>query len=59
MYMLIVSVVLHTDIIVIFLIRVKAKPWQEIIMLYCGLLWEDPLTWVGVHRMHHAYATQN
>ena len=36
----------------------KAKPWQEIIMLYCGLLCgnRSPLGWVGVHRMHHVYA---
>ena len=35
-----------------------AKPWQEIVMLYCGLLCgnRSPLGWVGVHRMHHAYA---
>lgn len=30
----------------------------EIIMLYCGLLCgvRSPLTWAGVHRMHHAYS---
>jgi len=30
----------------------------EIVMLYCGLLCggRSPLTWIGVHRMHHAYA---
>mgnify|MGYP005646604327 FL=1 len=35
----------------------KAKPWQEVVMLYCGLLCgnRSPLGWVGVHRMHHAY----
>ena len=35
----------------------SAKPWQEIVMLYCGLLCgnRSPLGWVGVHRMHHAY----
>ena len=27
-------------------------------MLYCGLLCgvRSPLTWAGVHRMHHAYS---
>jgi stearoyl-CoA desaturase (delta-9 desaturase) len=36
----------------------KATQWQEIIMLYCGLLCggRSVLGWVGVHRMHHAYA---
>ena len=36
----------------------SATPWQEIVMLYCGLLCgnRSPLGWVGVHRMHHAYA---
>lgn len=36
----------------------QANKLQEIIMLYCGLLCggRSPLTWVGVHRMHHAYA---
>ena len=31
---------------------------MEIIMLYCGLLCgvRSPLTWAGVHRMHHAYS---
>lgn len=30
----------------------------EIFMLYCGLLCgvRSPLTWAGVHRMHHAYS---
>ncbi len=30
----------------------------EIIMLYCGLICgvRSPLTWAGVHRMHHAYS---
>ena len=30
----------------------------EIVMLYCGLLCgvRSPLTWAGVHRMHHAYS---
>ena len=36
----------------------KASPLAEIVMLYCGLLCggRSALTWVGVHRMHHAYA---
>lgn len=36
----------------------KTTPFVEIIMLYCGLLCgnRSPLGWVGVHRMHHAYA---
>tara|TARA_B100000900_G_C20502520_1_gene684391 strand:+ start:95 stop:670 length:576 start_codon:yes stop_codon:yes gene_type:complete len=36
----------------------KATNWQEVIMLYCGLLCggRSPLTWVGVHRMHHAHS---
>ena len=31
---------------------------QETLMLYCGLLCgvRSPLTWAGVHRMHHAYS---
>jgi len=35
-----------------------AKPWQEIVILYCGLLCggRSPLTWVGIHRMHHTYS---
>ena len=35
-----------------------ATRWQEIIMLYCGLLCgaRSSLTWVGVHRMHHEHA---
>lgn len=35
-----------------------ANPWQEVIMLYCGLLCgnRSPLGWIGVHRMHHAYS---
>jgi stearoyl-CoA desaturase (delta-9 desaturase) len=30
----------------------------ETVMLYCGLLCgvRSPLTWAGVHRMHHAYS---
>ena len=30
----------------------------EVVMLYCGLLCgcRSPLGWVGVHRMHHAFA---
>ena len=33
-------------------------PTIEILMLYCGLLCgvRSPLTWAGVHRMHHAYS---
>lgn len=36
----------------------KANTWQEIVMLYCGLLCglRSPLGWVGVHRMHHEFA---
>lgn len=36
----------------------KATAWQEIVMLYCGLLCglRSPLGWVGVHRMHHEFA---
>ena len=36
----------------------EANNWQEVIMLYCGLLCggRSPLTWVGVHRMHHTYS---
>ena len=35
----------------------ETTPTIEIIMLYCGLLCgvRSPLTWAGVHRMHHAY----
>ena len=35
----------------------KASVWQEVVMLYCGLLCggRSALGWVGVHRMHHAY----
>ena len=36
----------------------NATPWQEVIMLYCGLLCggRSVLGWAGVHRMHHMYA---
>ena len=36
----------------------KTTPIIEIVMLYCGLLCgvRSPLTWAGVHRMHHAYS---
>jgi len=36
----------------------KTTPTIEIVMLYCGLLCgvRSPLTWAGVHRMHHAYS---
>ena len=36
----------------------SGNSFQEIIMLYCGLLCgcRSPLGWAGVHRMHHAYA---
>lgn len=36
----------------------KTTPTIEILMLYCGLLCgvRSPLTWAGVHRMHHAYS---
>ncbi len=36
----------------------KTTPAIEILMLYCGLLCgvRSPLTWAGVHRMHHAYS---
>jgi len=36
----------------------KASVWQEVVMLYCGLLCggRSVIGWVGVHRMHHAYA---
>lgn len=36
----------------------QAGPILECIMLYCGLLCggRSALTWVGVHRMHHAYS---
>ena len=35
----------------------KTTPIIEIVMLYCGLLCgvRSPLTWAGVHRMHHEY----
>ena len=36
----------------------ETTPIIEIVMLYCGLLCgvRSPLTWAGVHRMHHAYS---
>ena len=36
----------------------KTNKIFECVMLYCGLLCggRSALTWVGVHRMHHAYA---
>ena len=36
----------------------ETTPTIEIVMLYCGLLCgvRSPLTWAGVHRMHHAYS---
>jgi stearoyl-CoA desaturase (delta-9 desaturase) len=36
----------------------KASAWQEVVMLYLGLLCgcRSALGWAGVHRMHHAYA---
>jgi len=36
----------------------KANPALQVVMLYCGLLCgvRSPLTWAGVHRMHHAYS---
>lgn len=36
----------------------SATPTQEVIMLLCGLLCggRDPISWAGVHRMHHQYA---
>lgn len=38
----------------------KTNPYHsfiEVILLYCGLLCggQSPLSWSGVHRMHHAY----
>ena len=35
-----------------------ATPAQEIIMLSCGLLCggRDPISWAGVHRMHHRFS---
>jgi len=32
--------------------------FHEILILYCGMLCgcKSPLTWVGVHRMHHTYS---
>lgn len=35
----------------------KASAWQEVVMLYFGLLCgcRSALGWAGVHRMHHAY----
>ena len=34
------------------------RDWVEVVMLFCGNLCglTSPLTWVGVHRMHHAEA---
>jgi stearoyl-CoA desaturase (delta-9 desaturase) len=36
----------------------KCNPFSEVLMLYFGLLCggQSPLSWVGIHRMHHAYA---
>lgn len=36
----------------------KATAWQEVVMLYFGLLCgcRSVVGWAGVHRMHHAYA---
>lgn len=36
----------------------EANPVIEVVMLYAGLLCgaRSAITWVGVHRMHHAYA---
>lgn len=36
----------------------NVNPTIECVMLYCGLLCggRSALTWVGVHRMHHAYS---
>lgn len=36
----------------------NASPTQEILMLICGVLCggRDPISWAGVHRMHHHFA---
>ena len=36
----------------------KATAWQEVVMLYCGLLCglRSPLGWVGVHLCIHEFA---
>lgn len=35
-----------------------ATPLQEVVMLVCGTLCggRDPISWVGVHRMHHQFS---
>lgn len=35
-----------------------APNWIEVVLLYFGVICggRSPLTWVGVHRMHHAYS---
>lgn len=36
----------------------RVPAWTEVLILYLGVLCggRSPLTWVGVHRMHHAYS---
>ena len=36
----------------------EASAWQEVVMLSLGIVCggRDPISWVGVHRMHHHFA---